>query len=193
MDMRGGDNDLMHQLCNGYRVELETYRRGTDPQLFAWFCSLYGQQDARGLANESRARYAAECDPRCNPLVLCLSPKKRMRVNARQNELLKPQGARHCAWAGEDPVGTTRLPQSMYVWRGLELIGCPRGSGKQRTVQGVVYAVTAIGEDALELHMLPEYRRGAADEKASVPWDEVCAAAPGTCHVLLHAPGPHHT
>ena len=23
--------------------------------------------------------------------------------------------------------------------------------------------------------MLPEYRRGAEDEKASVPWDEVCA------------------
>ena len=97
IDMRAGNNDLMHQLCNGYRVELQTYRRGTDPQLFAWFRSLYGQEDARGLANESRARYPAECDPRSNPLVLCLSHKKRMRVNARQNEILKPQGARFCA------------------------------------------------------------------------------------------------
>ena len=83
--MRGGNNDLMHQLCNGFRVELQTYRRGADPQLFAWFRSLYGQEDARGLANESRARYPAECDPRSNPLVLCLSHKKRMRVNERQN------------------------------------------------------------------------------------------------------------
>ena len=174
-DMRSGDNDLMHQLCNGYRVELQTYRRGTDPQLFAWFCSLYGQEDARGLANESRARYPAECDPRSNPLVLCLSHKKRMLINRRQNELLKPANARYCEWQGEDPVGTTMLPQSMHVWTGQELIGCPRGSGKQRVVQGVIYTVTAINEEGIELQMLPEYRRGANDETTSMPWDEVCA------------------
>ena len=99
--MRNGDNDLMHQLCNGYRMTLQTYRRGTDPELFSWYHAMYGQEDARGLANESRARYGAECDPRCNPLVLCLSHKKRMRVNALQNERLKPEGALHCVWEGE--------------------------------------------------------------------------------------------
>ena len=62
-------------------MTLQTYRRGTDPELFAWFHNRYGQEDARGLANESRARYPAECDPRCNPLVLCMSHKKRMLIN----------------------------------------------------------------------------------------------------------------
>ena len=175
MDMRDGDNDLMHQLCNGFRVQLQTYRRGCDAQLFAWFCSLYGQQDAYTLANHSRTRYPAACDPYANPLVLCLSHAKRMRVNARQNELLKPPNARYCEWQGEDPVGTTMLPQSMHVWPGLELIGCCRGSGQQRVVQGVVYVVVGMCQEALHLEMMPEYRHGADGEKASVPWAEVCA------------------
>ena len=114
-----------------------------------------------------------------------MSHKKRMLINRRQNELLKPANARYCEWQGDDPVGTTMMPQSMHVWPGLELIGCPRGSGKQRTAQGVVYVVTAIGEDALELEMLPEYRRGAEDEKAGVPWDEVCAQL-RLCHALCY-------
>ena len=52
--------------------------------------------------------------------------------------------------------GTTMQPQSMHVWVGMELVGCPRGSGKQLTVQGVLYIVTAISEKALELEMRPE-------------------------------------
>ena len=59
---------------------------------------MYGQEDAWGLAEESRIRYPAECDPACNPLVLCLSHKKRMRINARQNDRLKPEGALLCEW-----------------------------------------------------------------------------------------------
>ena len=43
-DQRNGDNDLMYQLCNNFRVQLQTYRRGCDAQLFAWFCSLYGNR-----------------------------------------------------------------------------------------------------------------------------------------------------
>ena len=63
VDMRAGNNDLMHELCHGYRVQLEIYRRGTDQQLFAWYHSLYEKEDASALAIESRARYPAHCDP----------------------------------------------------------------------------------------------------------------------------------
>ena len=77
--------------------------------------------------------------------------------------------------ADEDLCGTTMQPQSMYLWVGLELIGCPRGSGKQLTVHGVIYVVTAIADDALELQMRPEYCRGAEDERVSVRLDEACA------------------
>ena len=76
-------------------------------------------------------------------------------------------------------------PQSMYLWVGLELIGCPRGSGKQLTVQGVIYVVTAIAEDALELQMRPEYCRGAEDERVSVPLDEACAQL-RMCHAMCY-------
>ncbi len=46
-------------------------------------------------------------------------------------------------------------PQSMYVWVGLDLIGCPRGSGsrKQLLVQGVIYTVTGITETELKLQL----------------------------------------
>ena len=66
------------------------------------------------------------------------------------------------------------LPQSMHVWPGLELIGCPRGSGKQLVVQGVVYVVVSMDPEAVHLEMLPEYRHGAAGEQAKVPWEDVC-------------------
>ena len=73
--------------------------------------------------------------------------------------------------------------QSMHIWPGLELIGCCRGSGKQRVVQGVVYTVTQMNQEGITLEMLQEYRRGADDETTTVPWDEVCAQL-RLCHAL---------
>ena len=185
MSTNAGDNGLGHQLCNGFRVTLQRYRRGEDPELFDWFHGLYGQEDARGLADESRARYPAECDPLCNPRVLCLSHKKCLRINATQNARLKPQGSLYCQWEGEDLCGATMQPQSMYLWVGLELVGCPRGSGRQLTVQGVIYTVTAIADDALELQMRPEYCHGASDERVQVPLDEACAQL-RLCHAMCY-------
>ena len=127
----------------------------------------------------------ARCDPRCNPLLLCLSHKKRMRINARQNERLKPEGALHCVWAGKDLCGTTMQPQSMYLWPGLELIGCPRGSGERLTVQGVVDVVTAIVDGALELQMRPAYCHRAEDERIRVPLKEACAQL-RMCHAMCY-------
>ena len=46
MPMNAGNNDLMHRLSNSFRVSLQTYRRGEDPELFDWFHGLYGQADA---------------------------------------------------------------------------------------------------------------------------------------------------
>ena len=77
-------------------------------------------------------------------------------------------------------------PQSMYVWVGLDLIGCPRGSGKQLTVQGVIYTVTGITEKHLELQMRPEYcTRGAGDATLLVPLEEACAQL-RLCHAVCY-------
>ncbi len=73
----------------------------------------------------------------------------------------------------------------MHVWVGMELVGCPRGSGKQLTVQGVIYIVTAISEKALELEMRPEYCRGADDERASVTFADACAQL-RLCHAQCY-------
>ena len=110
-----------------------------------------------------------------------------MRINAWQNSRLKPEGALLCEWQDEDLCGTTMQPQSMAVWVGLELIGCPRGSGrkKQLTVQGVIYTVTGITDTHLELRMRPEYCRGADDETALVPLDEACTQL-RLCHAMCY-------
>ena len=68
-----------------------------------------------------------------------------------------PQHGRGALWCAQGRYAVP--PCSPRV--GLELMGCPRGSGKQLTVQGVIYIVTAIAEDALELQMRPEYCHGA--------------------------------
>ena len=77
------------------------------------------------------------------------------------------------------------MPQSMHIWPGLELIGCPRGSGKQRVVQGVVYTVTDMNPQSITLKMLDDYCHGADDETAMVPWEEVCAQL-RLCHSLCY-------
>ena len=170
-------NPLLHNLCNGLCVNLQTYRSGVDQTLFDWYHSLYGQQDARSLGHQSRLRYPAACDPQTNPLVLVISHNKRLRVNEIQNKRLAPDNALECPWdveeADEHP-GTTMRPQTMRIWPGIELIGCPRGSGKQLVVQGVIYTVTGITDTHLNVQMQPEYCHGADDEQASVPLEDVC-------------------
>ena len=73
----------------------------------------------------------------------------------------------HIEWTGDDIKGTTCQPQSMIIWEGIELIGCPRGVGKKRcgVVQGVVYHVTHIAESKVYLEMNPEYQKQKEQEE----------------------------
>ena len=57
----------------------------------------------------------------------------------------------------------------------MELVGCPRGSGRKDVVPGVVYKVISMSADSVQLHMLPEYCHGAKGEKPVVKWEHVCA------------------
>ena len=52
-------------------------------------------------------------------------------------------------------------PQSMIIWEGIELIGCPHGTGNKRcgVVQGVVYHVTRIAKSKVYIEMNPEYQK----------------------------------
>jgi len=97
--------------------------------------------------------------------------------------------------------------QSLTIWEGIHLIGCPRGSGKAKlgVVQGVMYNVEHIAEDTVTLKMLPEYRSSdkapvtetagetetaetvdavAVDEDVSVAKEEVTVPLDDVAHVL---------
>ena len=164
---------LMHELCGGLHISLSTYRRGTDLELFKWYCGMYGNESPP--VSKTRFKYPAACDPRDNPLVLCVSHKKRMQINAKQNLLLKPESATFCECSEEQTRGCTMLPQDMFIWVGIELIGCPRGSGKSLVVQGVLYTVVDIRDKVVQLRMREEYCRGEKDEEVEVPLNEVCS------------------
>ena len=135
--------------------------------------------------------------------IRCISHTKRIVVNARQNTAFaavhEANGlhTRHIEWEGEAIKGTTCQPQSMTIWEGIHLIGCPRGSGKAKlgVVQGVMYNVEHIAEDTVTLKMLPEYRRpvdapaetaetDAADEDVSAAKEEVTVPLDDVAHVL---------
>ena len=55
------------------------------------------------------------------------------------------------------------------------MVGCPRGAGKQLAVQGVLYVVTAVTENALSLQMRAEFCHGAHDESITMALDDACA------------------
>ena len=180
---------LMHELCGGLRIELTKYRRGTDLDLFKWYHGMYDKEDVASLVEESRRRYPSECNPMDDPLVMCISHAKRMRVNTRQNERLRPAGAVYLEWAGEDLVGCTMQPQSMYIWPGLELIGCSRGSGKKDVVQGVLYVIKEITDTHVKLEMRDEYckdpQNKTEDELPEVILEDVCSQL-RLCHAMCY-------
>ena len=174
---------LVSSMCSGLRINVSTYRRGTDLQLFNWFHGMYGREEIPELVRESRKRYPAACDPMGNPLILCLSHFARREANRIQNERLAPPGATLCEWVGDELKGTTMQPQSVRIWAcshpdkldGIQLIGCTRGSKKELVVQGVVYCVMEITEDSVRLQMMPDYRHGRKDEEVTIPLEDVCS------------------
>lgn len=162
---------LMHQMCNGLHIKVTEYRRGTDLELFNWYCSLYDKEHP--LVEESRRRYPAVCDPDDDPLVLCISHSRRMIINARQNARVKPADAVFLECSEDEAPGCTMKPQDMWIWPGIQLIGCPRGSGTNLVVQGVIYKVLDITEEIVKLQMCEEYCHGADDETVEIPRDSV--------------------
>ena len=153
-------------ICNHFHMEV--YRRGKDQALYDWYKRLYleNDEDIARLVSETRRRYPLRITPLEAQTVLCISHAKRMIINARQNAAFaaahEARGMHTChiEWTGEMLKGTTCQPQSLTIWKGIHLIGCPRGSGKAAlgVVQGVVYSVQHIAQDAVTLQMLPEYR-----------------------------------
>ena len=60
----------------------------------------------------------------------------------------------------------------MIIWEGIELMGCPRGSGiKTQIVQGVIYTAVHVSDERVVLQMRREYtdKLNPEDEDGELP------------------------
>ena len=159
---------LMSLLCNGAHIHLEEYRRGVDRNLFDFYFHLYSRSDydLADLVQRARERYPRQSGT-FPDLCLVMGHKKRERVNRVMNERLALEKERagervlHFDWDEGELRGTMFQPQSLALWKGQELIGCPQGSGRRssKIVQGVAYEVLEISNESIVVRMTEEYRQ----------------------------------
>jgi len=124
------ESAFLHDMCGGLRVKLRKFRRRqatADPAVFlpgdflhfSRVGSLYpigGDEDPTEAIRQAREWYpynGEEVD-----VTLCLTNKRRIRINERENARLAPPGAMTCVYEGVDPRA-----QSMRLWPGLVLSG----------------------------------------------------------------------
>ena len=170
------DSDLIRDMAKSLRVNLETYRRGDDPQLFRFYHGLYGQ-DIKQVIAAARANYPVTMATEEHDMILCVSHEKRMRINEYMN---KRAGGLYVE-CREEIRGTTCQPQSMYLRPGMELIGCPRGVTPRRgVVQGVVYTVVDVGPE-VKIRINPEYQ---VESNLPSDWNEIRTEVEMTLPVL---------
>ena len=79
---------------------------------------------------------------------LCLSHRRRVKLNAELNKRFLPEQGWRLVKAKTER-GQLCSAQNMFVWPGLELLGCSRGGRKVRN--NVVYVVEALNEESLAL------------------------------------------
>ena len=84
---------------------------------------------------------------------LCISHQKRVRINARCNGYFKQPGA-VLIKAPKRHKGQLCAPQDMWLWPGIELLGCTWCS--KRIKNNVLYTVASIDEEAQTLLLTTE-------------------------------------
>jgi hypothetical protein len=155
------DSRQLHHLCNGMELSLSTYRRGADEQLFKRYTGLYKHvkeplghiRKLEGL----RANYPHDeaTAPLTDCVVIVLSHDKRRRINHHINDLGRRQRPSVLIKSPGMLKGTTQQPQDMYLWVGIELMGCSRSG--DRIVNGVPYTVRALTDETVTVDMRREF------------------------------------
>ena len=145
------DNDiresaLIHELCGGLRLNLSTYRRGTDQKLFEDMLALYPFADDANrkhitVANMRRDYPLPAWDATVGTY-LVNTHLKRILLNRRVNYKLAAAQPKIEFLPCQGPLaGAANQPQDMIVWPGLELICYARRGFRNHPVSGVVYVV----------------------------------------------------
>jgi hypothetical protein len=90
---------------------------------------------------------------------ICLSHRKRMRINKWQNDLEKGHHAEKLFIASPGFMkGCASQPQHMWVWKGLQLIGGGRTS--RNILNGVMYIVEGYNDEFLQIKVHPDFADG---------------------------------
>ena len=138
-------SDMLKDMCDRNRLTLTENKR-SDAKLFGFYTSLRcGMGDARDLQEALvEARQLFPTTARQADYTLTMSHRKRVMINRKMNQLLKPVGAIFI----RAPIATRagNNPQSMWLWSGQQLIG---SGGK--CLKGLWYNVETLTEDAVKL------------------------------------------
>jgi hypothetical protein len=136
------DSDMLLEMCQGNRLTLTENKR-SDDTLFMFYTSLKcGTPLARTLGDAlAEARSMFPLTNRRALYTLTMSHKRRIQINRRENNFLKPKGAIHL----RAPLFFSRsanIAQSMWVWVGMSLIGCGF-----RCLKGVFVTVVEVSDE----------------------------------------------
>ena len=112
-------SDFLHSLCNGLRVEVKRYRRGTDEAHFNFVGQIYGTSLESAL-DAARERYPARGTAYAGT-TLVVDHRCRVLVNEHCNRRLA--GQEHIlVKAGPPTRGCANLAQDMRIFKGIILI-----------------------------------------------------------------------
>jgi len=152
------DSDFMHDLTNGLHVTLRKFRRkektasGYAPGDLQHFLNVGELYPSKGECEETRLRshigkirQLYPYDGRPVTTTLCVTNRRRVRVNASQNERDKPAHAIFCRYEGDD-----KRQQEMWIWPGLE-VQAAKTETKYNLKNAVTHHIAEINEDTCKL------------------------------------------
>jgi GTPase SAR1 family protein len=151
------DTALLKKMAGCLHIELTQNRRAEgDDEHFRRYCELYPYAENMSwlLVRQATARYPWRGEE--PSVVLVLSHKKRLLVNAYYNRLRDGDGVLVPSVGEIDRAASQ--PQDMFLKEGMLLLGC--GDKKKKILNGTEYVVREIGEDRVVVQSAPEYGGG---------------------------------
>jgi hypothetical protein len=135
------ESRFLHGLTGGNRLVLRECKR-SDGELFSYYSSLIPggarfHTPLPQVLEEARALFSFEGPARHN---LVISHKKRIKLNRELNIFFHKPGAALFIKAKASP-GQLCAAQPMWIWPGLEVLGCTQSGKKVRN--NVLYTVTS--------------------------------------------------
>ena len=143
------DSSFFHYLAGGTRLTLTEGHR-SDMDLFNFYSSLIagGERFLQPLPEVLEAARAL-CTfegPALNNLVI--SHRRRVLLNRQLNKAFLPEDVTPVFIRCKPKRGQTCVSQNMFIWPGMELLGCVQATRKSIR-NNVLYQVQAIGEDTV--------------------------------------------